>query len=205
MKEFNTTFREKLKKVDPCLLICTSILSLASILLMIGLRDASEIGNSTRIIVMQSTTTVIGILAAFFISTLDYQEIVNKLYIPFFIAQIGLLGITLLYGTAEGSNQSWLYIGSIGIQPSEFVKIIFVFFIASLLYKSTTLKDVMISAVLAAVHVLILVASKDLGSSIIFFIGYLFKRTEFNIRITNLSLLFFSLYFKILSKTFNIS
>jgi rod shape determining protein RodA len=126
MKEFNTTFREKLKKVDPCLLICTSILSLASILLMIGLRDASEIGNSTRIIVMQSTTTVIGILAAFFISTLDYQEIVNKLYIPFFIVQIGLLGITLLYGTAEGSNQSWLYIGSIGIQPSEFVKATFI-------------------------------------------------------------------------------
>ena len=60
------------------------------------------------------------------------------------------------------------------LQPSEFVKIVFVFFIASLLYKAATLKEVILSAVLAAVHVLILVASKDLGSSIIFFIGYLF-------------------------------
>ena len=126
MKAFNTTFGEKLKKIDPCLLICTSILSICSILLMIGIRDASEIGNSTRVIAMQSITTVLGIICAFIIATLDYQEIINRLYIPFFIVQIGLLVITLIYGTAEGTNQSWLYLGSVGIQPSEFVKATFI-------------------------------------------------------------------------------
>ena len=67
-----------------------------------------------------------GVCVMVFLSTVDYQEVVNKLWIPFLIAEIGLLGITLLYGVAEGNNQSWLYIGPISIQPSEFVKATFI-------------------------------------------------------------------------------
>lgn len=64
-------------------------------------------------------------------------------------------------------------IGGIGIQPSEFVKILFVFFVAASFSKSTEFKDVVITTALAAFHVLILVVSKDLGAALIIFVVYL--------------------------------
>ena len=56
---------------------------------------------------------------------------------------------------------------------TEFVKIIFVFFVASRLYrKSATFKDHVITTAIAAVYVLTLVLSRDLGSAVVFFITY---------------------------------
>lgn len=90
-----------------------------------------------------------------------------------------LLGILLLAFVCVAGNTSYgaqlsLTVGGISIQPSEFVKISFVFFTAARLYKSTSFKDVVITTAAAAAHVLILVLSKDLGSALIFFVTYLF-------------------------------
>ena len=51
--------------------------------------------------------------------------------------------------------------------------ILFVFFVAGMLYKNTDFKTVCITTIVAAVHVLILVASRDLGGALIFFVTYL--------------------------------
>ena len=86
---------------------------------------------------------------------------------------IALLGIVLVaadeaYGSKLGFN-----FGFISIQPSEFVKIIFVFAIAGMLGKAKRFLDIVIATAVAAAHVLILVVSKDLGSALIFFVTYL--------------------------------
>lgn len=122
MQGYNTTFFERLKRFDPCLLICTTILSCFSVALMYGIRDVMGLG----MLKTQAGAIVVGIIVMLLISTLDYQEVVNKLAIPFFIIQVGLLGITLIYGTAEGANKSWLFIGNFHLQPSEFVKATFI-------------------------------------------------------------------------------
>ena len=84
------------------------------------------------------------------------------------------LSIVLILGqVTNGSKISFTLVG-VTIQPSEFVKIIFVFFIASMLYQETTIKTILISGIIAALHVFILVASKDLGSALLFFAAYLF-------------------------------
>src|SRR5699024_7250090 len=59
------------------------------------------------------------------------------------------------------------------IQPSEFVKILFVFYVAASLNKSREFKNVVITTAVAASHVLILVLSTDLGAALIFFVVYL--------------------------------
>jgi cell division protein FtsW (lipid II flippase) len=88
-------------------------------------------------------------------------------------AGIGLLAYVSLFSETEyGANLSIAF-GWISLQPAEFVKIIFVFFIAAFLYKGTSFKRVVIASALAAAHVIILVSSKDLGSALIFFIAYL--------------------------------
>lgn len=94
----------------------------------------------------------------------------------YFYAAIGVipLAIVLVLGAAtNGSKLSWS-IGGITIQPSEIVKIVFVFCVAALLAKGKTLFDIMIATVIAGCHVMILVLSKDLGSGLVFFITYMF-------------------------------
>lgn len=90
------------------------------------------------------------------------------------ILGIGLLGVVAVMASATYGAKLSLSIGGFTLQPSEFVKIIYVFFIAGMLARSTDFKNVVITTCLAAVHVLILVASTDLGSALIFFITYLF-------------------------------
>lgn len=58
-------------------------------------------------------------------------------------------------------------------QPSEFVKIIFVFFVAALLSKAKEFKDLVKITVIAALYVLVLVVEKDLGGALLYFVIYL--------------------------------
>lgn len=90
----------------------------------------------------------------------------------------GIIGLLLLLvvcviGNASFGAQLSLTIGGFSFQPSEFVKISFVFFVATMFYRSTDFRTVVITTAAAAAHVLILVLSKDLGSALIFFVTYL--------------------------------
>ncbi len=86
---------------------------------------------------------------------------------------IGLLGLVLVAARVTNGARLSISIAGYGFQPSEFVKIIYVFAVAGLLSEAKDLKRVIVATVLAAIHVLILVVSKDLGSALIFFITYL--------------------------------
>lgn len=83
------------------------------------------------------------------------------------------LGVVLLLGeTTLGSKLSFTIQG-LTFQPSELVKLLFVFFLAASLYHSTSVGNMILTSIVAGLHVLILVASKDLGSALIFFAAYL--------------------------------
>lgn len=84
-----------------------------------------------------------------------------------------LLGGVLILGEVTHGSRITFTIQEITFQPSEFVKIIFVFFLAAFLQEKVTLKKVALTSLLAGIHVLILVMSKDLGSALIFFVAYL--------------------------------
>ncbi len=86
---------------------------------------------------------------------------------------IVMLAVVLLLGKISNGSKLSYTIAGITIQPSEFVKIIFVFCIAAFLSKTKTFLDYCIGACIAALHVIILVLSKDLGSALIFFMAYL--------------------------------
>ncbi len=83
-----------------------------------------------------------------------------------------LLVVTVFGSTTYGAKIS-ISIAGFSVQPSEFVKILFVFFTACMLWQSTDFLRVAVTTAIAAAHVLILVASKDLGGALIFFITYL--------------------------------
>ena len=96
----------------------------------------------------------------------------NWTYIYAAVGGAALLIVALFAATLGGAKLSF-NIGPVSLQPSEFVKILFVFFVAASLNKSTEFKNVVVTTAIAAAHVLILVLSTDLGAALIFFIVYL--------------------------------
>lgn len=119
------------------------------------------------------------ILVAGTVIALIIPVIIRKMHILtrwawfYAVLGIGLLGAVAVMARVTYGAKLSLTVGGITLQPSEFVKIIFVFFVAGMLAKSVEFKNVAVTTALAAIHVLILVISTDLGSALIFFITYL--------------------------------
>jgi cell division protein FtsW (lipid II flippase) len=87
------------------------------------------------------------------------------------IVGVGALGVVAVAGQTSYGAKLSLSIGPLTIQPSEFVKIIFVMFIASMLYQRQDFHQVMVTSIFSAVFVLMLVASK--GGALLYFFTYL--------------------------------
>ena len=79
-----------------------------------------------------------------------------------------LAAVLVLAQTSYGAKLSLM-----GIQPSEAIKITFVFFAAAMLWNNPPFRTVAVTTAVAALHVIILVLSRDLGSALIFFVTYL--------------------------------
>lgn len=94
----------------------------------------------------------------------------KKLYAA--AGMVSLAAVAVLGRVSYGAKLGFT-IGGISIQPSELVKIIFVFFVAASLKEAKNFKNVVITTAIAAFHVLILVASTDLGAALIIFVVYL--------------------------------
>lgn len=116
-----------------------------------------------------TVSIAIGMAIPFFVKNLRFLKSLTWIYA---LAGIGALGIVLILGSVTNGSKISYSIGGITFQPSEFVKIIFVFFLASALYESNDIIQILLTAIVAGIHVLILVASRDLGSALIFFIVY---------------------------------
>ena len=116
-----------------------------------------------------TVSVIVGMLIPFFIHKLKFLKSLTWIY-----AAVGIVGlaIVLILGSVTNGSKISYSVGGVTFQPSEFVKIIFVFFLASALCETHDIMRVMLTAILAGIHVLILVASKDLGSALIFFVVY---------------------------------
>lgn len=85
-----------------------------------------------------------------------------------------LLLVVLIIGTTSRGATNWLDIAGYSVQPSEFVKLLFVLSIAALFQEKTNFKWVCVVSALAGANVIILVLQKDLGGALIFFVTYIF-------------------------------
>ncbi len=104
---------------------------------------------------------------------IDKLKYLSKLGWLYGIFGVIFLTSVLFWGVENYGATNWIRIAGFTFQPSEFVKILFVFCIASLLSKRTDFRYIFFVTALAALHVIILVLEKDLGGALIFFVTYL--------------------------------
>lgn len=150
-----------------------ALLNLMSFMLMIGFAIITRISYNKGI--RQFIICIFAALITLAIPKImeKSKKIRNYSYL-FGIFGIGALALVYVIGNVTSGAKLSIDLKVITIQPSEFVKISFVFFLSGILYRYKGLKGVIISGIFAAIHVLILVISKDLGTALILCVVYLF-------------------------------
>jgi cell division protein FtsW (lipid II flippase) len=84
-----------------------------------------------------------------------------------------MLVLNLALGSTIFGARNWLQIGAVSFQPSEFVKIAFVFAGAATLDRLFAKRNLLLFIAYAGVCVLALAAMRDFGSALVFFVAFL--------------------------------
>ncbi len=126
--------------------------------------------SAIRQFIIAAISIVISLFVPVMIRRLKF---LSKWRTAYAIAGIVALGLVVVVGQVTNGALLSFEIGGISVQPSELVKIIFVFFVASSFAMSTDFKNIVLTTIVAAIHVLILVISTDLGGALIIFTVYL--------------------------------
>lgn len=87
---------------------------------------------------------------------------------------IGILLAVLILGRTRFGATNWMNFLGISTQPSEIVKLLFIFSLAALLKEDSSFKRICVVAAMAGMNVIILVLERDLGGALIFFITFVF-------------------------------
>lgn len=133
-----------------------------------------DIHKAVRQLAIAAFSFAVSLVVPWVIRT--FKQLKNFGWIYALAGIAAILTVLIMGQVTHGSKLSWTIAG-ITFQPSEFVKILYVFFIASLLSKAAGIREVLLAGIGAAVHVLILAASKDLGTALIFFVVYVLMVT----------------------------
>ncbi len=145
-----------------CMLITAGMIMITRL----SAQSKSPYGIAIRQLVFVVVGIVFGLIVPVLIRKMKFLKDLTWVYAG--IGIVLLAAVLVLASTSYGAKLSLL-----GIQPSEAIKITFVFFMAALLRNGADFKTVVQATVVAGIHVGILVLSRDLGSAVIFFAAYL--------------------------------
>jgi len=86
---------------------------------------------------------------------------------------LALLAFNLLFGVEQYGAKNWIFIGGVSFQPSELVKLCFIFAGASTLQRIMTRRNLVLFIAYSAVICGCLVLMSDFGTALIFFVVFL--------------------------------
>lgn len=170
-------FFAPVKMADKFILILIAILGCISLLMLEStVYDGGFVMD--RVVWVQALSYFIGFIAMIFILHIDYTNFLglNKiLYIASILILLSVyipgLGIEL-YG-----SRAWINLGVTTLQPSEFVKVLFILLMANYLSEHREdikkFRGVLLSG-LYALPIIAIVLKEDLGSALVYMVAWLF-------------------------------
>lgn len=150
------------------------IMNHMKLLLSVGFIMQSRLSfdKARRLLIIIAVSLLICLVIPMLIRKLTILKSKTFIFLYGFFGAALLAFVCALGSVTYGSKLSMEILG-LAFQPSEFVKIIFAFFLAGLLYQTNRMGRILLSAALSAIYVLLLVASKDLGAALIYCVIYL--------------------------------
>lgn len=113
---------------------------------------------------------ICAMLIPFMLNLLPRMDKFKNIYIAISIL---LLLATIIFGKEEFGSKNWISIMGFSFQPSEIIKVFFIFYIASCFSQKPTFKELIIPVILSGVLMICFVIQKDLGSVLIYFMTLL--------------------------------
>ena len=160
-----------LRAVDPILLL-TSLALVATGILFVYSSGVNSAGVSvSNEWLKQIVWAASGLVLMVVFAVTNHQRF--KARTPYiFLAALALLVVTLMFGRQVNGARSWLGIGDLGIQPSEFVKIATILFLAAYLSEIgngiTELPRFVLGLLVVAAPVGLIVLQPDMGTALIY-------------------------------------
>lgn len=145
----------------------------AAILGIVAIFSATYSMGTYRLVIVQSVAFVVGLVAMFVISRVDYElwgEATKLIY----IGNVVLLLLVLFIGMGRDTTgtRGWIDLGPVSIQPSEFVKLGFILTFAKHLQRVKDDIDYIPTLLLLAFHmavfVILILLQPDVGTSLVF-------------------------------------
>ena len=161
--------------VDKTLLACISILIVLGILLTFSASPAvaTRIGFDSYHFIKRHL--FFAPLAYMVMIALSMQKLkfIRRLSLVGYLAAIALVVCTFFFGEANKGAARWLMVFGFSLQPSEFVKICFIYVGASTLSRLMAKRNIILFIAYSAVICACLALMKDFGTAIIFFVAFL--------------------------------
>ena len=170
--------KKALKETDILLILICLTLSVFGIIMVFSATydGASLLSRDGKVMIL---ATVMGIAAALVISFIDYDIILKLWPIVGAASVIMMLGLFVFGVSPDGRSDafSWYRFGSLYFQPSEIVKIGFIITFSYHLSKVkndiSSLKNVFFLCMHAAIPIMLVVVTGDMGSALIFIIMFI--------------------------------
>lgn len=153
------------------------------LLVLIGAVSAMNLYSATypirdsggfQIFIKQLYWFLIGFFTLLVMTTFDYH-LLERLAYPLYAISLMLLVLVLLIGKVSSGSQRWLFIGGIGVQPSEFAKIAIIITLAKYFtdngdFREYRLRDLWKPFFLIALPCVLIMKEPDLGSALVIMI-----------------------------------
>lgn len=169
-------FRNLFKNIDKPLYLLPVAFAIISITMMISTSYTDHIVIS-RTVITQAGAYVLGFIAVFLIAHMNYsvlEDMTKPLYI--FSVLFLLTPYLPVIGVEQYGARSWINLGITTFQPSELVKITFIFIMADYFKKHQDsiryFKD-FCKAVLFAAPIILIVLKDDFGSAAVFVVIFI--------------------------------
>ncbi|MBR2712809.1 MAG: FtsW/RodA/SpoVE family cell cycle protein [Bacilli bacterium] len=164
-----------INRMDKILLILSFIMFIFGLFMILdasSMKSFMEYGNNTTFFNKQLIILMISMVISVII-ILFPMKTYKRFIFPITIGIIGLLIYLLVSGEITSGTKSWIYIGSFGLQPSEFAKVALIMFMgiyyrANLRYLNHYLAA-LIPAGVGAIYCLLTLLQPDGGTGLILF------------------------------------
>lgn len=165
--------RRLLKNLDWPLIFVTLLLVSVGVLMVYSSTHTNTAltgGDPFSFARKQIAAVVIGIALVVLIMTFDYH-ISDRGFLVLYLFNLAFLASVVILGKEVNGAKSWIRIGPMGIQPSEFAKILLIVTLARHLSKKERLSsffDLFSSFALVAPPLALIMLQPDLGTALVF-------------------------------------
>ena len=152
---------------DFLMLVVVAALSLLGVL---GVYSAGLSGGG-RLYSGQLLRIGLGFAVCFAVMIFDYRKLVERAVVLYVLALVVLAGV-LIFGTEVNGSKSWIHVGGMTFQPSEFTKIVVLLIVIRLISDSRedflTRRRLINVGIVCLIPIVLIILQRDLGTAIMF-------------------------------------